>query len=141
MMNIPGLIKIEEMDASSVSFPFFVSEEATSLNIFGSWTEVDFVPGTGGFVCEEKKPGEFTTSLKFLIAGIDTATNNVVKELTQRYKVYRATDVQGTQFIIGSNHFKGRATSIMQNNAPFSGFRGYEIEVIVRSSHKPLLYT
>jgi hypothetical protein len=139
-MNIPGIIKIEYINAENASIAFSPSTSVDASNFSGNWTDVSFVDQTGGFTCQEKKQGLFETNLNFSIPEINNTIESLVKELTTHPKVYRCTDVQGTMFIVGSNHFKGRAKSIMKNNVPFSSFRGFDIEVTVNSTHKPLIY-
>lgn len=140
-MNIPSIVKIEYMNAEDSSIAFSATTGVNASNFSGNWTQVSVVDQTCGFVCDEKKPGLFETILNFSICGINSTNKYLINELTSHPKVYRCTDLQGVVFIVGSNHFKARAKSIMKNNVPISSFRGYEVEVTVNATHEPLLYT
>jgi hypothetical protein len=144
-MNVPGLIKIEYIEKSKVFIPTYPTALCYSSNFSGSFTEMKFVPTTGGFNSvlrrDEKGNLYYETLLQFFIAEPTVEQKDELIDLSGDRRIYRVMDGQGQKIIIGDQLIPASLTFNEQLDPAYIGKRGYVITVICNDLHGPLIYT
>ena len=138
-LNLPGITKIEYMLASDIDLPSYLPvqpELDISGLISGSFTEIIMVKRSANLVqnLAHQNPGDlFSIELPFNIAGIDSATIALTKLLRSAEYVYRVTDANDQQYLIGHPTIRARIEFQFTNKANPSGQRGYSCKVSLDS--------
>jgi hypothetical protein len=142
-MNNPTIFKIEYQGRETVIIPVTASDEVDSGCFSGAWNEIDMAPGTGYVSDQPNNEGgnkSHTTSVQFFIAGISTEQKMELNELESDPAVYRLTDGEGKQYIVGSDQFRARLTFGEEISAAASGKKGYNCSISCKSPYGLLIY-
>lgn len=142
-MNIPGIIKIEYIAKSNVSIASYASSYCTADNFTSTFTEIEFVPTTGGFTSAQQRTNagtQFTNTLQFFVPKPDSVQKDELVKLSGAGHVYRVTDPQNKKYIIGDQGIPARLTFTEQVDPTYTGRRGYAVTVSNIDLHGALEY-
>lgn len=142
-MNNPTIFKIEYMDRDDVSIPETISEEVGSELFSGTWVEMDMAPTTGELsdsLNTDDGNKSHTTLLNFFVAGLSTEQKMELNILSAKPAVYRVTDGEGKQLIIGTDMFRAYLRFGEEISPTAAGRKGYNCTVQCKSRYGPLLY-
>jgi hypothetical protein len=143
-MNIPGLIKIEYIAKTAAIIASSKNVECEYDEFTGSFTEIEFVPTTGGFITQQVQQGRsnvaYETTLSFFVPNPTAAQKETLMTLSGPRYVYRVTDPQGQQYIIGDQNVAGRLSFSEQVDPTYTGQRGYAVTVSCKNIRGPLIY-
>jgi len=143
-MNNPTIFKIEYQGRETVIIPVTSSEEVDSGCFSGEWIELDMAPGTGSLSDnqnDESGNRSHTTQVNFFIAGISPEQKMELNELSSNPAVYRITDGEGKQYIVGTDQFRAKLSFGEEITASAAGKKGYNCSISCKSMYGLLIYS
>lgn len=143
-MNNPTIFKIEYQGRTTVIIPVTSSEEVGSGCFSGQWTELEIAPGTASLSDNMNDNGgnkSHTTQVNFFIAGISPEQKMELNDLSYNPAVYRVTDGEGKQYIVGSDQFRAHLTFGEEITASADGKKGYNCTIACKSRYGLLVYS
>lgn len=142
-MNNPTIYKIEYQYRDTVNIDSTVSDEVGSECFSGVWNELDIAPTTGELAdAQQNEKGMIfhVTTVNFFIAGINTEQKLELNTLASNPAVYRITDGENKQYILGSEDFRAWLSFGEQISPTAEGRKGYNCSISCKSLHGPLVY-
>ena len=144
-MNISGLITIEYTGTDDTAIDNWATTETDDTAFTGEWSELEFVPTTGGFsdTLKHDEAGNLyhETSLQFFVAEPSATQKAELNTLSQQHGVFRVTDPEEVQYIIGNQNRPAKLTYTEQVDPTYTGRRGYAVSVSCENLTGPLFYT
>jgi len=141
--NIPGIIKIEYTAKENVAINYYEIAACESANFTGTFTELEFVPTTAGLATVQNRDESgnlyFDSTLQFFVPSPDWEQKAELFELSKKRHVYRVTDPQGQQYIVGDQTIAARLTFTEQVDPTYTGRRGYAVTVTLTNKHGALI--
>ena len=138
-LNIPGIAKIEYMAASGITLPSYLEVQHQldiSALVTGSFIEIDIIKRSASLnqkLSHENAGDVFEVDFPFNIAGNESATINLLKELRTRLYIFRITDTSGQQYLIAHPDIRPNFTHQYSLKANPSGQRGYNCKITLKS--------
>jgi len=144
-MNIPGLITIEYIETENTAINFYDYTSCTSSEFSSTFTEIEFVPTTGGFTSQLKKDEAgnlyHETTLQFFIAELSATQKTELDTLSRQPAVFRVTDPEGVKYILGTQNYPLKLQFTEQVDPTYTGRRGYSVTATSTGLNGPLVYS
>lgn len=142
-MNNPTIFKIEYQGRETVIIPVTASDEIGPGCFSGEWIELDIAPGTASLSDEMNNNGgnkSHTTQVNFFIAGLSPEQKMELNELSSNPAVYRITDGEGKQYVVGTDQYRAHLTFGEEITASADGKKGYICSITCKSRYGLLIY-
>lgn len=144
-MNNPTIYSIEYVTRGQCTIRPHERVEVSSSNFSGEWSSLEIAPNSGELSDSESTDQggnkSHSTTVRFFIPGTSAEQKNELNDLSDYPHVYRITDGEGKQYIVGSDIFRAYLNYGEAISATAAGRKGYNCEIRCRSIAGPLSYS
>lgn len=139
MDNIPSIYKIEYLSSDNLNNFSYLPGDTVDVYEYissGSFTEL-FFHGNASLSSQSSRNDAgvlFEIKSSGQIASKDVDDLNTLNTLANANYVYRLTDVNGKQYLIGTNNNPAKITYREMNDSEPAGFRGYGFDISWQST-------
>jgi len=136
-MNIPSIYKIEYLLPEDIATFDYTPGDVIdiSAHVNGSFTELP-ISGTASLSSTMNKNDAgvlYEVESSFQKAGKDESVNGLLHDLSERDHIYRLTDVEGKQYLVGTKNNPAKLSFNEANDQEPTGFRGYNCSISWKS--------
>ena len=143
-MNNPTIFRIEYRDKSTVAILRTEQIEVSSENFSGAWEDLEFAPNSADMVnnmLKDSSGNDYNeTTIRFFVPGTSVEQKTLLSSLAEKSHVYRVTDGEGNQYVVGSNSFRTKLTFGEIISPTAAGKKGYDCIIQSKSLYGPLVY-
>lgn len=137
-MNIPSIYKIEYLLPEDIALFDYDPGEVVdiSAHLSGTFTELP-ISGTASLSSSMNKYEAgvlYEVESSFQKAGKDESVVGLLHNLSERDRIYRFTDVEGRQYLVGTKNNPAKLSFNEANDQEPTGFRGYNCSISWRSA-------